>query len=550
MPIRPDMSLSEYLAIFRKRKWAFLFGALVVLFLASVYCALAPRRYKSTTAILLVPQRVPENFVRSTVGSRIEDRLSTLQQQVMSRTRLLTVAEELHLFRGDSRATSVEETVATMRKRIDIQIRGNDAFSLSFTHEDPRVAMLVASRLASFFIDENLKMREQQAVGTSEFLESQLQQTKAQLEAQEERVKRYKMKYMGELPQQTEANLHMLSRLQDRERTVSDSLRSAEDRKAFLEARLALLERPAAAEQNYERTQATPAEAVALPAADPAAGFVSEYNARRARLAEITTRYTDRHPEVIRLKREIELLEGRIADARRTSSVREAGGSSSAASVAPPFVPPPVTSPVNDEIRRLRADIAAVGIEIGSLRREKEEIRKNIAVYEAKVDQAPKREQELIALTRDYDNLRRSYDDLLSKRLQADISQNLEKRQKGEQFQILDPANLPDQPVEPNKKKIFLLALFLAFTVGFASVVLTEFFDDTVRTPEEFRLSVKLPLIASLPSITDEDGARRGQWKRSIALGGGASILAAATVLLAIYGDAVHAAIKGLRISG
>lgn len=548
MAIRPNMELTEYVAVFRRQKWIVVFSVLAGLFLASLYCSITPKRYQSTTNILLIPQRVPESYVRSTVGSRIEDRLATLQQEVMSRTRLLAVVNELQLFGNDVPTAAPEEMVQEMRKRIEVVVRGNGAFSLSFVHEDPRMAMLAASRLASFFIDENLRKREQQAVGTAEFLESQLQETKAKLEAQEERVKQYKTKFIGELPQQMDANLHTLSRLQEQIRINADAMRSAEDRKALSEGQLRMLERSWPPRPSAPSTLGGQTDVSPNPAGDPAAALYAEYAARRTELENALGRYTERYPDVVRLRREVERLEARIAEARRSVPSRATTGTSGATApdaAATAFVPP---NPNAAEIQRLKTDIAALEIEIASLRRERQRIENSVRTYQEKVDQSPKREQELIALTRDYENLRRSYDDLLSKKLQADISQNLERRQKGEQFQILDPANIPEIPFQPKRLRIYLLSFAASVMIGIGGVLVLAYTDATVRTPEEFRHFFKVPLIVALPAIQNERAGRKIRARRRLMLGGCVLFLAAATVLLSVFGDGFHLAIR--RIGG
>src|SRR5512139_1719141 len=240
MPLRPKMDLREYGELFLRRKWMIVFSVLFILLGASVYCVVTPELYKSSTTILIIPQSVPQDYVRSTVSVKVEQQIATIKQQVLSRTTLTKVMDELRLFEKERKKLTAEDVVETMRKRIGIEVvqgRGpdsSDAFTLSFLHENRQMAMYAASRLASYFIDENLKTREQQAVGTSEFLESQLKDTKARLERQEEKVKQYKLQFMGELPQQLQANLQILSRLQDQLRMNSDATRTAQDRKVYL----------------------------------------------------------------------------------------------------------------------------------------------------------------------------------------------------------------------------------------------------------------------------------------------------------------------------
>src|SRR4030066_1505210 len=194
MPLRPDMELQDYIQIFTKRKWVIFFSFLFVFFGASVYTVVTPKQYKSTTTILIIPQKVPENFVRSTITLGTESRLPIIEQQIKSRTRLKKVMEEVGLFASARKEGLEEEAIGAMNKRIEIEVAGDprervrdsqsgsEVFSISFLHEEPMLAMLTASRISSLFIEENLKLREKQAVGTSEFLDSQLKETKAKLD--------------------------------------------------------------------------------------------------------------------------------------------------------------------------------------------------------------------------------------------------------------------------------------------------------------------------------------------------------------------------------
>jgi len=537
------MNFLDYVDLVRRRKWVVVFTFLFILFGASVYCVVVPEKYRSSTTILVVPQRVPEGYVRPTVSIRIEDRLATIRQQVLSRTRLVAVMDELGLFREERRKRPLEEVVELMRKRIDIQVKGNDAFTLAFVHESPQYAMLAASRLASLFIDENLKTREQQAVGTSEFLESQLMETKKRLEEQEQRVRRYKMQFMGELPQQLETNLRTLARLQDQMKANADAIRGAEDRKLFLEAQVGALEAQAAAAQRALVT--APAGGRTAPAADPLAALRNELVLKKARLADLAARYTERYPEVVKLRRDVADLERQVAEAAQSAASRaeeEAhAGSRPAAETAAPAVPAAESA----EIRRLRAQIAVTDREIAALKKERGAIRAEMDAFQAKVERTPRREQEMIALTRDYDNLRRSYDELLKKKLDADVAQNLEKRQKGEQFQILDPANLPEEPFEPNRKKVFALAFLLACALGFGGVIGLEALDQTIKGPEEFRRFFAVPVLAAIPVLQDKAYQRRVAISRALVLGGLVAFTTAVSVFLLVYGQRIRTLVRG-----
>ena len=558
MPFRPDMETSDYLEILRRRKWYILFSILLILFGASVYCVVSPEKYKSSTTILVIPQRVPEGYVRSTIGSRVDERLFTIWQQVMSRTRLLAVMEELDLYPEERKKFPAEAVVEMMRKTIDIQVvtgansggrrrdSGENAFSLTVTHRNARSAMLAASRLASFFIEENMRSREQQAAGTSEFLQSQLQSTKERLEAQEEKVKQYKLRFMGELPQQLQANLQILSRLQDQLRMNSDALRTAQDRKVFAEAQIGAFE----AQWSASRAQAAASGGTEAgrPLTDPSIPMIDPLAEKKAQLAVLSMKYTDQYPEIRRLRGEIAQLEKQQAEAYGN------GGSAGTVAVGQPgrslagrlVSGSAPGSRERQEILRLRAQSTAIDSEIASLRKERVGIGKSIAEMEARVEKSPRREQEMVSLTRDYENLKASYDDLLKKKLDAEVSQNLEKRQKGEQFQIVDPAVLPQEPFTPNRPMVFGIAFASALLVGFGGAFGFELLNPTLRGRRDFQHFFQVPVLASIPVIRDTEYETRKNRQKTVIYSGLISFGALATAFLIVFGKKIHHLLLGM----
>lgn len=558
MPLLPNMETNDYLDILRRRKWYIVFSILLILFGASVYSVIAPEKYKSSTTILVVAQRVPEGYVRSTITTRVEDRLSTISQQVLSRTRLLAVMEELGLYKEERKKLPAEEVVEKMRKSIDIRVASatdkggrrrdssEDAFTLTVTHSSPQSAMMTASRLASYFIDENLKSREQQAAGTSEFLESQLQETKVRLEAQEERVKQYKLKFMGELPQQLQANLQILSRLQDQMKMNSDATRNAQDRKVYLEAQIGVLESQSkafaaqmSAAGKAAREAAADGSDTPVPSETSAAGLANELSVKKSKLAELSGKYTEMYPEIRRLKEEVAQLEKRLADA-----IAQEGSSGKPAGL---LRPPPNAGPRDrDEILRLRAQRKALDSEIASLSKDRQGIEKTIASLEARVEKSPRREQEMVSLTRDYENLKASYDDLLKKKLDAEVSQNLEKRQKGEQFQILDPADLPQKPFTPDRPKVFGIAFAAAMLIGFGGAIGLEMINPTLRGKRDFQHFFKVPVLASIPVIRDTRYEARNSRQMMVVYSGLISFGALVTLFLVVFGQKVRNLLLGM----
>jgi uncharacterized protein involved in exopolysaccharide biosynthesis len=326
--------------------------------------------------------------------------------------------------------------------------------------------MLTTSRLASLFIEENLKLREKQAVGTSEFLESQLNQAKARLVAQEKKINRYKLQFLGELPQQLQINLNKLSMLQDQYRTNVERIRVAEEKKLRLQTII-----------QSDRRQF----------------LMTELASRRNQLTELSAKYTDQYPDVIRLREEVIQLERKLAEKPGIDM---------------------------EGIDRMQAEIASAEAEIDSLERERGNIRRNIAILQAKADQSPRREQEMISLTRDYDNLKKTYDDLLQKMEAANISEKLEISQKGDQFQILDPAHLPQKPFKPKPPLVLGFAFLMAGFLGFGGAIGLEKIDLSLRGVTDFKYFFDLPIIASIPILETKIIDQRQNKRRKAIIAG------------------------------
>jgi uncharacterized protein involved in exopolysaccharide biosynthesis len=239
-------------------------------------------------------------------------------------------------------------------------------------------------------------------------------------------------------------------------------------------------------------------------------------------------------PEVLRTKREVADLEKRLAEARRHAASLAAGD----ANADPLIAAAPL--PGGDEIRSTRAQFKATASEIASLARERAEIRKSIASVERKIEQSPRREQEMISLIRDYENQKRSYDDLLKKKLDAAVSQNLEKRQKGSQFQILDPANLPEEPSQPNRRMVMGIALLLALVLGFGGTIAGEAIDLRLRDVRDFRHLYKVPILGYIPVFQDQQYRREREVRRAAVFGGLITFAMAFSILLIVYRDKIR----------
>jgi polysaccharide chain length determinant protein (PEP-CTERM system associated) len=464
-----NISPELIIEVAKRRRWVILLPFCLALIGGIVYAVVTPRTYEAKTLILVEAQSVPQNYVQPIVSGDTSERISTISQQIMSRTNLEKIAKQFSLFSGPGYENMfMEDKVALLRKNIGVKVitdqrRQTDAFEISFQGRNPKKVTQVLNGLTATFIDQNLKVRESQAIGTSSFLESELQTSRAKLEKLEEKIKEYRKSHMGELPEQLNTNLAILERLQN---NLSDR------QKSLRESRIRLSDL-----KNQAVTR--PAQVVVIGPGQGARQGAASLDDLIAELQDLQSRYTDQHPDIIRLKKQIAEMESQQA--------RGTGAQNRNAS-------PRISYAMQDQINEMRHEIQATEIEIRNIERQ-------IATYQKRVEDTPKREQDLLSLKRDYQNIQTSYDSLLKRKLEADIAVNMERKQKGEQFKIVDPAKLPERPIAPNMRKVFLLVVAAGLAIGGGLAVLLEFLDTSFRNADDMETAFELPVLATLPML-------------------------------------------------
>ena len=464
-----------------RRKWQCVLVAVVLSASSSYWIHRLPDRYRSDTLLLVVPQRVTEDFVRSSVSTRGDDKLLPITQQILSRTQLEQIIRDFDLYADRPRNMPMQDVVDAMRTHdIEIQSVKGDAFRLSFIAGDPAVAMRVADRLASLFIGQTSHDRETIAEGTDRFLESQLDDVRRKLVDNEARLEEYRLRHNGELPKQLEANVQGLHSTELQLQALTDSLNRERDRQRSVESALKEARLTDLIEDGRGPSRTSLGEA-----SSPSA---SEQLARaEAALKEMQSRLTDQHPDVIALKQAIATLRRRI----------QAEGVDS----------PGVESSPADALRRsrqeeLQAELSAVRARISEKLAEEQRLRGDLLGYQKRIEAEPAREVELSSLTRDYDTLQDSYRSLLTKKQEAEIAAKLERQQIGAQFRVLDPARLPERPVAPNRPALYAAAAAGGFGLGLALVGVLEWFDRGLRTEEDVRTMLGLPVLAMIPQTS------------------------------------------------
>ncbi len=492
------------LQIVWRHKWRIVLPFLVIAPAASLVTYRLPNLYRSDTLILVVPQRVPESYVRSTVTTRIEDRLQSISQQILSRTRLERIIQDFNLYADRRKTDLMEDVVGGMRKDIDLAIVKGDAFRVSYTASDPRIAMRVTERLASFFIDESLRDREALAEGTNQFLESQLEEARHRLIENEKRLEEYRRKNNGQLPTQSDANMQGVHNSEMQLQALLDSLNRDRDRRQGLERLVA--------DNSVPETLDTLGIRPASPD-DPAAGNAPEQlRIAQLNLQALLGRLKPKHPEVLRLKRAIAELQRRVDTESGERSLSADPPASAAEKVR------------RSRLEEAKAETATLDRAIASKTAEEERLRAVLAEYQRRLEAAPTRESELTELTRDYSTIQQSYQTLLAKKQESQISANLERRQIGEQFKVLDPARLPEKPASPDRPKLYLLGLAIALAAGIALAGGSEYLDRSVRSEEDVRLVLNLPVIATFPNIRRPSRAKR-RHPASASVGAAAALL-------------------------
>ena len=503
--------LSGLLEIVRRRRVLAVLPFLFVLTAAASLAVFLPSLWTSRALVLVNRQAIPERYVTPTVQADIEARLLTLSQDILTPQRLTQIAQQYGLYRG---ARSVDDLVDRMRKDIRIELvddrdrRTRETrsflFTVSYTASNPAVAAHVANTIASLYSEENGRMREQQAVSTSEFLENQLRELREKLQKQEHAITTYKEKYLGELPEQKDVNLRTLERLQAQLQLAHENNRRATERRQMLTDALGQIDTSVAmTSPGGSGLSVTPADTAA-----------ARLNLLRQELAMAQTRFSDKYPDVVQLKEQIRVLEQKVETEKQAAqalpksvahaSKRGAGGRELR------------TPPENAYVQSLMTQLDQATVEAKTTSEEMQNINAQIATVTRRLDSTPKREQELALLTRDYDTTRELFKSLLTKRGEANMAAELEQKQQGESFRVIEPARLPERPAGPNRFRLLLVGLALAIGAAGAAVVLAEQVDTSFRRVDEVRSTLPLPVLSAIPRITTEHdrthGLRQRRW--------------------------------------
>jgi polysaccharide chain length determinant protein (PEP-CTERM system associated) len=458
-PVPPSerrLLMSDYLQAPFNHPWWTIVPFVLTVGIAALAAFTLPKRYTTSCLVLVKISRVPDKILANVSDELDARRHQTIKQEILSRTRLEKVNDELHPF---PKARTVTAALEAIQSGIEVNFKGSDAFTIEFTHPDPAMAMTLTNRVATLFIEEFRRARQSQFEGAADFLDAELKEARQQLDAKEEALRRYKEQNMGRLPEQLSATLSTLQRLQLELQGVETNLDAAETRLERMNSRMPV-----------DPTSGTSTGPTAL----------TEREQLELELERLRKRYTDEHPDV----------QAVLARLKATSDQPTTAA------------PDPRKTIANTQIERAQQEVAA-------LQGRRTALRAEIASQQGRVEQMPRTEQELATLTRDFAQLRENYQGLLRKRMDAQMAERLEQRWT-EDFEVLDPARLPEHHTFPNQPLFILGGLILGVALGLGSALLVEIFSSHVLSLEDLESTLPVPVLAVLPLVGPEDLAPPG----------------------------------------
>jgi len=481
------LTLQDYTTILKRRWWIIAIPAIIFHIVGFGITYLVQPEYISQTLVLVEQQKVPESYVKAVVTEDLSGRLASMREQILSRSRLQPIIERFNLFANSK--LSMDDRIDLTRKNIGItpiqseiaRTNGLPGFFISFKANDPRTAQLVCGEIQSLFVSENLSDRAASAAGTTDFLKGQLADAKAKLDEQDEKLRKFQQTYVGKLPGAEASNINMLTTLNTQLDAATQAIARLEQNKSYLES-MAALQRENQASQLNEHGGSTPQ------------GQQAELQQLLAQEADLTSRYTDDYPDVVSVRRKIRDLRDQMAKTPPPAPVTTA----------------PATPKLADSIGtlQLRTQLRSMDQEIAMKKHDQAAIQNQLHIYQERVASSPEVEEEYKSITRDNQTAQAFYYDLLNKIQTATMAANLEKRQQGEQFRVMDEPNLPESPSSPKRPVFVAGGLAAGLGLGLAIIALLEYLDTALRSERDIWAFTKLPTLGVIGLNGDPEPAK------------------------------------------
>lgn len=502
-----QLTLTDYLAILKRRIWlmAGTFAATLALGVAVAF--LIPPVYRSAGSILIESQQIPADLVQATVTSYADERIAVIRQRVMTRENLLRVIRKYRLFEDAGPTFTPSDQIDEMRKTIAVDLVNASmrpdragpatiAFSVSFEHRRPEIAQAVANDLVTLFLEENVRVRTQRASQTTEFLAQESEKLKKELDAIETRIARYKQEHAAALPENMALGLASMQRVEADLRQVERDFASAQEELRSLEA---------------ERVTAVAASSVDI------GSTTGELQRARAEYARVSAIYTENHPDYKAARRRLESLE---QEPERPPSAAPTGSRR-------------IRTTADVALARIDARLAGTRQRLNVLGGQRAALRARLGQMDVVLVKSPEVEKNLAALTRDYQSAQRKYEEILAKKMTAQVAENLEGDQKAERFAVLEPPTLPDKPVKPDRRKLLALSLVLAMGTPLGAAGFMESLHGVVRGVGQVSAVTGLKPLVTIPVIAV--AAERAQRRKGVLRVAGVGVLLLALVLVLVH---------------
>ena len=529
-------NLDDYWAIVRRRRWWILLPLSVCWLVVWIVSWLLPATYQSDALILVEQQKVPEQYVVPNVSVSLQERLQSMTQQILSRTRLQATIDLFHLYARDGGLMSKMQSadpVDLMRKDIQIELvsapgRPGEltAFKIRYSARSPELAQQVNSQLTTLFIDENLKSQQQLSENTTAFLDGRVADARTRLAEQEAKVRAFKATHLGTLPTQLGSNVQILSGLQTQLQAAQHAVESGEQQKLYLQSVL----------QQYQSVQDSLVSGDST--VTPPEALEAELKTLRVQVAEARSKYTDSYPDVVALKDQIAKTEQLKKEIEDEIAAKQQELADSAAE-APESRPASTRSGALSPMMQMQSQLKVNHLEIESLHQQEKKIQSELSEYQARLNGTPQTEQELSDISRGYEESQANYNSLLQKQMQSQLATSLTQRQQGEQFRVIDPASFPSKPSAPNHLLVSLGGLAAGFAIGLGLTIVLELSDVRVRHEKDLEGLVPARVLVGIPHLSSSGEERRRAKFRFLQIGA-----AAAMVLLMVAGN-VYAFLKG-----
>lgn len=558
------MSLKDYIETFHRRRKLILLTSLGLLTASLTLAVLWPPTYKSTATILIEEQEIPSDLVRSTITSYADQRIETIKQQVMSRTTLWKVVEQFDLYQDLQKSSPAEEIVKRFVKDIEVEVINADvvdkrtqhatkatiAFTVAYQNRSPEVAQKVSNELTSLFLGENLKSRERQAQEATSFLQQEAENLALHIREIDEKIATFKQRANGALPELMPLNQQLMNQAERELMDIDQQIRSLEERKTYLEGELATIK---------------PNTPILSVTGERILDSTERLRALRAEYAGAAANLSPDHPDMIKMKQEVEALEkdtGEFPDAEEASKRLIEARAALATDLErlghehPDIlrarrtiagleqevhrlssVPRKVTKqrPENPAYINLQAQLNSATSSVEALRKTRMDIKRRLQGYATRLERGPEIEPEYLVLTRDRDTSGQKYQEIRSRLLEAKVAEGLEVQRKGERFSLIDPPSLPEKPHKPNRLAIVLLGIILAVGGGVGIGAAAESIDHSIRTPDQLvALTQHFPL-AVIPFMPNEEDVSHAKLRRRVVQTAGIGAVATAILLLHVF---------------